>query len=424
MPPTQSSQPTPAATAGPVLPPPAAGELQLWHTFSGEARVALEELVAGFNASNSYGIVIVVESHSTTFQLGQDMTRALTEGNWPPLVIGTPAQISGWQAAGLVAPLQTFVLDENRGLSAAENDNLFWLAGETSPLASEIRLGLPALLHAQVLFYNAGWAAELGYTTPPATPEEFEQQACAAAAANGEGRGGWAIATDASVTLAWLRAFGSSGLEGDGYAFDTPESRAAFSYLRGLVTSGCAWQPGTAYPNAEFAARQALFISASTLSIPAQAAQMAGGDGWQVIPYPCAGAECAPVLPLSGLEFAILDAPLETQVAAWLFIHYFIQPEQQARWLPASGGLALSPAAQQALPPAYTNETPQWVEALDWARRVGRPEPARPSWGVVRGVLADAARLLYSPGLTDLALRDLLPELQATVLEVDAAGGR
>ncbi len=419
---TSAANPTPAANPSATLPPvptlpaPAAGELRLWHTFSGPARAALEALAAEFNAANPHGIQIIPETRANTLQLGQDMTRALTEGNWPPLVIGTPAQVSAWQAAGLVVPLEDFVLDPAYGLTAAQNAALFWQPATTSPESSFLRLGLPAILSAEVLFYNVAWAAELGFTAPPANPAEFQQQACAAAAANGDGTGGWAISTDASVTLAWLRAFGAAELAGEGYAFDTVETRAAFSFLRGLVTAGCAWQPGTAYPNAEFANRQALFISANSLSIPAQAELLAAAD-WQVIAYPCEGANCQPALPLHGLEFALLDAPLETQVAAWTFLHYFLQPEQQSGWQAASNSLPLSAESPA---PLLT----QTREALELARAYGQPEPARPSWTIVRGVLADAARLLYSPGLTDLALRDLLPELQATVQEVDAAAGR
>ncbi|MBI3158993.1 MAG: extracellular solute-binding protein [Chloroflexi bacterium] len=416
-----TAPPAEEAAATVSIPEPPAGEVRLWHVFSGEAKSALEEIAAAFNAGNTYGIIILTESRANTFQLGQDMNAALTEGNWPGLVAAYPYQLAAWQAAGLVAPIQHFVWDPQFGLTEEERAlvvNRLW-----DPLNNPAdNLGVPALRGVHALFYNAAWARELGFAAPPATLEDFRRQACAAAAANGDGTGGWLLTPDGSALFAWLRAFGAPGETDSGYAFDTFETQAAAAFLRTLLEDSCAWRPASRYPDAEFAARQGLFYSASTTGIPAlaEAMQVAGNaDDWTLIPYPCAGEGCAPVVTVHGPALAILDAPLEAQSAAWAFIRYFLQPDVQAEWIRRTGALPLGQAADPS-----PGAAPQWLAAADLAWQVGVPEPARPSWGVVLGALADAARALFDPALSQAALRGVLPQLQATADEIDAAGGR
>lgn len=405
-----------------AIPDPVAGEAALWHAFTGETAEAFEAIVADFNASNPYGVVVVAERHNNYFQLAQDMNAALTDGVWPGLIVAHPYQLAGWQAAGLVAPIDHFIHDPAYGLSEVDRTNLFTSLWTPDYEPGGEHLGVPALRTAQVLFYNATWAAELGFAAAPATPEEFQQQACAAADANGDATGGWFIDIDASTTFAWLRAFGAPGAEADGYVLDTQETRAAAAFLRRLVETGCAWRPATRYPDAEFSARQGLFYSARASAIPfLNAALQAAGneDEWQVIAYPG-----APVVSVTGPALSILDAPLEAQSSAWAFLHFFLQPEQQARWVRATGALSVSADVTAALGPGWVAANPQWQAAQGLAQESGQPEPTRPSWGVVRGVLMDAFEELLGPSLTQARLLSLMPELQATADEVDAASGR
>lgn len=405
-----------------AIPEPAPGEVALWHAFTGDTAAAFEAIVADFNASNPYGVVVVAERHSNYFQLGQDMTAAINSGSWPGLVVAHPYQLAGWHAAGLVTPIDHFIHDPAYGLTEEERAGLLDTLWAPDYTPENEHLGVPALRTAQVLFYNVTWAEELGFDAPPATPEDFQQQACAAAAANGDGTGGWFIDTDASTTFAWFRAFGATGLREGGYAFDTPETRAAAAFLRRLAETGCAWRPANRYPDAEFAARQGLFYSARASAIPfLEAAMLAAGneDEWQVITYPA-----APVVSLTGPALALLDAPLEAQSSAWAFLHFFLQPEVQARWVRATGALSISAETTAALGPGWAAANPQWQAAQTLAQELGQPEPARPSWGVVRAVLADAFEELYARDLSQARLLSLMPELQATADEVDAAAGR
>ncbi len=148
--------------------------------------------------------------------LTEQMPAALTSAAPPDLVAAYLFQALEWDAAHPLVDLTSYIDDPDWGLSAAELadfDPALWAAG----LAGERRLAVPALGSGQVLFYNQTWAEQLGFTSPPATPAELEQQVCAAAQANNQddltdndGAGGLILSTAYSPMLGWLEAFGAA----------------------------------------------------------------------------------------------------------------------------------------------------------------------------------------------------------------------
>jgi ABC-type glycerol-3-phosphate transport system substrate-binding protein len=82
------------------------------------------------------------------------------------------------------------------------------------------------------------------------------------------------VNTAPSAILSWFYAFESPVVspDGSGYSFNTPESEEALTFLKGLYDAGCAWlKPDTSpieYAEAEFAARQALFITTALADLP------------------------------------------------------------------------------------------------------------------------------------------------------------
>ncbi len=113
------------------------------------------------------------------------------------------------------------------------------------------QVGIPSIRSANVIFYNQTWAKEMGFFNPPRTPDEFKQQACAAAVKNNTskvlakfGTGGWLVDLDSLTILSWLDAFGSHPLSeqaGAGYSFESDESQNALAFLREMLDGGCAW---------------------------------------------------------------------------------------------------------------------------------------------------------------------------------------
>jgi hypothetical protein len=101
--------------------------------------------------------------------------------------------------------------------------------------------------------------------------------------------GGWVVDTEPMTAYAWLLAFEGGVLEGSDYRFLTPNNIEAFTFLRELSETTCAWQTAGGDSIAAFANREAMFITASLEDLPDVARAFASAsntDIWKVIPFP------------------------------------------------------------------------------------------------------------------------------------------
>ena len=198
--------------------------------------------------------------------------------------------------------------------------------------------------------------------------------------------------TEPTVTLAWMAAFGATNpLAESGYNFYTPENMEAFTYLRKLAEDGCAWNNELPTPEESiepyvyFADRQTILVSLSVDELPTLAAAMshaANSDDWVVLPYPTADASGKVVS--FGYSFGMLSPDPAGQLAAWLAIRWFSEPEQSSRLAEASGTLPLSASAMQNM-----DLTPQMEQAVSLIGLSITP-PVDPSWVKVQPILRDA----------------------------------
>jgi len=392
--------------------------VEFWHGFSGAREQLLIEWVEAFNASNSFGITLSLTPQENLFNSVQDAIRA---GEPPDLTIGFAHQTAAWDQSTPprenVVNLTPYLTDPVYGYSSDEMSDFYsgFLAQET---ANGKLLGLPVYRSAQVMLYNVSWAQELGFQTPPSTPEEFKTQACASAQARGDGLGGWFINTDTPTTLGWIFAFGGEIVSPEGlYRFNTPEAGAAFGFLKDLDDSGCAWQSEKLFPNAEFADRQALFFATSLSSLAIQKGAfdaLGSADEWTMIPFPSPNGQA--MTHNFGPAYNIFETTPEEQLAAWLFVQWASSPENQVRWTEISGSFPTR-ASTIGLLNAYIQGLPQWTRAYDLVPG-GWGEPALPSWSTVRWVVSDAATQLFGFGFTADQIPTVLEELERTANEV------
>jgi multiple sugar transport system substrate-binding protein len=152
-----------------------------------------------------------------------------------------------------------------------------FLEQSVNPIFDNQRLGFPPNRSMEVFFYNQTWLEELGFAGPPTTPDEFKEMACAAAAAVGDGTGGYILRDDASAFAAWTFAFGGDVLteDGKGYVFNSPATVEAMTFLKSMYDEGCAYFFTEGFPNPQFAARKGIFAQGSTSGIPFYAGDVA-----------------------------------------------------------------------------------------------------------------------------------------------------
>lgn len=418
--PSRTPSPTLTSTPQPTLgidPASLAGtRLQVWHAFAGGAAVTFNNQVALFNSANEWDLTVETQGFGDYLSLSAAVLAGMESGELPQAVAALPEQILSWNDADQVVALSPYTNDPQYGLEpGAEADipPIFWTID-----GAGTRLGLPAQRSTRLLLYNLTWARELGLSSPPATPDEFRQQACAANAAfkadtdvANDGYGGWVVDTHWQTIYTWLLAFGGGVIEDDAYQFTSETNLSAVEFLKGLYDSNCAWLSTGDVPYEAFAGRRALFITVDLGEFPAVALALANAgsaDEWTAIPFPGLS---EPVTVAYGPSYSILASTPEQQLAAWLFFRWILSPENQAAWVESTGLLPLRSSVLELVGP-YRAASPQWAAAQALAL-TAQGTPPRASWGRVRYMLADGLDFIYLTNVSVAQIPAVLEEVEA-----------
>ncbi|MEW6241514.1 MAG: extracellular solute-binding protein, partial [Chloroflexota bacterium] len=310
----------------------------VWHPWFGPEASLLETQAAEFNTTNEWGITVLTAGQGNYTELFNNVTAALVGVEQPDLVIALPEHALFWREQDGVVELTPYVDDPLWGL--AESESISPALWAQDKVDGEI-LGAPAQRSARFLFYNQTWARELGFDAPPAAPDEFREQACAANQSfrkneepSDDGFGGWYVDTQTMTALSWMLAFGDGPLQESGFRFLKPDNLEAMRFVKTLAEDGCAWQSAEADPFDEFAARRALFATGSLEDLPAQSrafTALGSDDEWTVIPFP------DETLVIYGSSFVLIPSTDEEQLAAWIFVRWMLSDANQARWVKSTG---------------------------------------------------------------------------------------
>jgi ABC-type glycerol-3-phosphate transport system substrate-binding protein len=248
----------------------------------------------------------------------------------------------------------------------------------------------------EVLYYNVDLLAELGYEAPPATPEEFKEMACAAAAqpfsgATDEGSRGYELSLDASCFASWSFAYGGDvfDYEVGQYSYNNEGAVAAMSFLQDLFDEGCATIVTESYGDrSNFGAGITLFTVGSSAYLPSYQSAVDGGAGfaWSVAAIPHTTAE--PIMNISGASVSITPSTPEEELASWLFLKYFTSPEVQAKWAQASQYFPVRYSVAETLAD-YFAANPVYRTAFEMLQ-YGYYEPPVPGYDFVRVMVAEA----------------------------------
>jgi ABC-type glycerol-3-phosphate transport system substrate-binding protein len=396
--------------------------VQAWHAFAGPAGDLFVNQVVRFNLENEWGIFVNPAGYGDYSSLFDAVNTALAAGQLPDLVAALPEQTLAWEAAHAVVDLDPYLADPQWGLVAGDSADfppVFWAQDNVNGQ----QLGLPAQRSARFIFYNTTWAQELGFNEPPAAPEDFRRQACAANASfrkdgdpKNDGYGGWIVDTAWQTTYSWLLAFGGGVADAGAYGFRTDPNLAALQFGKGLFDSHCAWLSTGPTPYDSFARRSALFISADLAGLPAQVESMRrlkNSDQWTVLPFP--GSQASVVLAY-GPSYSVLRSTSARQLAAWLFARWLLSPENQSRWVEAAGLFPLRSSVLGMIQP-YRQASPQWDAAVGYLSLAqGMPQLA--SWRKVRYVLEDGLAVFYQTALPVDSLPSVLEEMDSMAQEL------
>ena len=390
--------------------------IHFWHTWSGPASEVIKSLIEDFNLHNEWGIIVVPVQQATVDEMSVNLMASMDTEEAPDLAIGFPHQYLEWDETKTLVDLRPYVDDGTWGLSLDEQGDFYPVIWEQDVLDGR-RMGIPAQRSAQVLFYNQTWAKSLGFNDPPTSPEQFVEQACAAARLSrqdadpsNDGTGGYMISPNYAAMLSWIYSFGGEviqlpepGLGQSVFRFNTPEVEETFYFLRELSDQLCAWQPENQYPQEEFATRQGLFFTGNVMDIQSQVEsfrQVGNRDRWTVIPFP--SPTNTPAIDVYGISFVILPSTPERQLAAWMLIRFLVSPENQALLIEKNSALPLRLSSLGFLE-KLQSQIPQWKAAVELlnsgSSRAPLPILGYGSLGINRRFYTTLPRLLqHRPG--------------------------
>ena len=403
--------------------------LQVWHAFSGAAEAIFTDQVTQFNAANQWGIVVTQTGYGDYPTLFEAVNAAIESGGTPDLVSALPEETLAWDASAAVVDLSPYLDDPTWGLGSAGITDFPPVFLSQDNLAGR-QLGIPAQRSARFLFYNQTWAQELGFSNPPASADEFRQQACAANASfrtdanpQNDGYGGWVVDTDWQTIYSWMLAFGGGVVDGNAYTFQTDPNLAALQFLKGLYDDHCAWlatDPNNSRVISsgpyfdQFANRSALFVSGDLAEVSMAQESMSrskNNDAWTLLPFPGPSGD---VLVTYGPSYSVLKSTPGKQLAAWLFARWLLSPENQAQWVQATGLFPLLNSLQNT-----PGSSPQWITAIkDIPLAQGVPQMA--SWRKVRYLLDDGTKVIFQTNTPLDQIPSILIEMDSTAKEISS----
>jgi sn-glycerol 3-phosphate transport system substrate-binding protein len=353
---------TPGATSsgGPV-------EIEIWHSEPAANQDTLKSMIDRFNASQTEVKVQAVYQGSPDDVMTKVMA-STGSGQVPAIVFTMETYVQRLIDSGFVTPVQDFVDRENYDLSDLDER-----AVQSYAVQGKLR-GMPFNVDIPLLYYNKLVFSEVGLDPekPPQTLEEVRQYSQKILKRDGSGnvqRSGISLA----ITLWTEQIFAkqpdllldmNNGHDGrvTKVLFDDDTGQRFFQWWHDMVEEGLAFNVGRNPSGADnylavASGRAAMtFGYAGALSSLVNALK-AGVQGVDIGVGPAPGfadGTGSTLLLVHGL-WIMNQRPQEEQEAAWKFIKYLMEPEQQAEWFAGSGQLPISrssvelPAAREVL---------------------------------------------------------------------------
>ena len=400
--------------------------LDFVHPWSGETANAIQALVNEFNKVNEWGITVKVQSSGGNETLYDQLQENLRSDTMPDVIAINPYLAQRLEDDHYWLDVTEYLHDEQWGIAQDQINDIPYTFFDLSKVGSRI-LGMPIGMSASALYYNQTWAKELGFSSPPTTPAELEQQVCAAAQTkmidndiSNNGTGGMWINNSPNSVISWYSAFGGVIPDGSGVArFNDQAAVDSFTFIKELFDQSCAWVGRQPTPYDYFANRFTLVYPGNLEDIDLQSnAFLSSGsqDEWILIPYPTLDGKGTYLV--DGSTLLISVAKPETQLASWLFVRWLSSSPAQQVFSNTSlyWPLQLSSITRMDDLLADRPQFDDLLHELDLAQAV----PTYPAWAMDRMVLQDAF-WQYLTGYQQ-NLPDVLTLLDATIAELSGLG--
>jgi basic membrane lipoprotein Med (substrate-binding protein (PBP1-ABC) superfamily)/ABC-type glycerol-3-phosphate transport system substrate-binding protein len=409
-PPAAAAPTQPPAAAAPTQPPAAPEDIWAnvdpsgqtviwWNNHSKKNGDALKAMAEKFSTTNEWGITVQSEYQGAYPDIYNKMLGVLNTTDAPQLVVAYQNQAATYQLGEGLVDMTTLVNSPKWGMTEEEQKDIFpgFWKQDVFPTYGNARLGFPLYRSMDSFYYNIDWLKELGYSEPPQTPDQFKEMACKAAKtpfskATVEGPIGYEIdIKDASEFAAWVFAFGGNIFDYNNskYTYDSDAAVKAMEFLQGMFNEGCATIVVEAYGNqTDFGTGKTLFTtgSSSGLTYYKGAVESGANFAWNIGAFPHTGAE--PVQNIYGASISMPKTTPEAELAAWLFLKFMSEPEQQAAWAIQSNYFPVRASVANNLADYFASNVP-YKTGFDLLK-YGIYEPPVPGYDPVRNKVGEA----------------------------------
>lgn len=335
---------------------PTGATITYWYQHAKDKDTSMKAIIAEFNATNPWKITVQGEYAGGYNDIYNKMVVAIAADKPPDLVVAYQNQAATYQVSGALTNLEPYVQDPKWGLGKDYDDFVpGFIKQDISAQFDYQRLGFPPNRSIEVLYYNITWLKALGATVPPATWPEFEAL-CKKATDKAKGTYGYSLDPfDASHLFAFVISYGGdiARSDGKGYTFNTPQMKAVMTMMKRLYDGGWAKKNAKQYDyQNEFGNSQALFSISSSSGINYYDAVVKASKApfdWSIGAVPQSTTLNKPAIDLYGASVSVPKTSPEKQLAAWLFIKWFSEPKQQAKWAGISGYFPVRKSAEPLL---------------------------------------------------------------------------
>ena len=382
----EGAQGTPSAATGTATTASAGGpiEITMWHTEVAANLDALQALTRRYNESQNEVKVKLAFQGEVNEEMAK-LIASLGGGQLPHLVYINEGQTQRIIDTGAVTPVQDFVDRDNYDLSDLDQRAVRYYSFKG-------RLwGMPFANIIPMLFYNKATFREVGLDPekPPKDLEEVRQFSEKMLKRDAHGnlvRSGVAIDVNDWHLNIMVQEHGDLFVNNDNgragrateVLFNGPTGQAFYQWWHDMVDEGLALNVGRnpTYADAVLAVATGragmTFASSAHLRSVVDLLELGlEGGGWDLGVGNEPGVPGGTGLPgIYGRALWIIDKhPQEEQDAAWKFVKWLVEPEQQAEWYAGSGYLPVSISAYE-MPAAKEIETkyPPFKVAADLCR--------------------------------------------------------
>ena len=408
-----------------------------WHQFSQAQEATMLGIVDEFNSTNEWGITVEPVPQGSYNDIRDLMGAAIISGELPNLVAGYASDAASYSLDNGAIDLRPYVESATYGLTEEQLADI-----NPGILAANVFADAPfdgamlAWAHqnsAQVLVVNETMLAELGFDAAPATFEEFNEIACAAAEAtgpNGEDLFGFPITGDSSEVEALVAARGGSIYADGAYQFTSEPFIETLQMYQDQYNAGCYYYPDRPFGNTgDFALGLNPMAPTSTAGFTFIINDITNAGleiDWSVNPLP--STEGNRVIQVYVPSIILAPSTPEQQLASWLFLKYLATPEAGAAWMGGTGYFSPVYSAAELV----SEETMATPALLPYAQAttalLNDPEikiytsPNAVSYGTVRGLVAEAIAAVTTGGEDVATVAEGLQEQATEVQEEGSAG--